>query len=216
MKQCVWMVLLGVVLPLVTSFVTYTVVSLGSKPIMVDETGALIIMLTLLKLVLLSTQGIFPIDLNALFNSIINKGKRSTTALRASNNRTLYEVPEVDETPCIRRFLCELETVVRTSDNYLPEEPTEAINDRILEEEFDPEVVDPISEMQAEAIRALYREGDPTGELSERGRRALGVVESLTGQACELAYRLCPGRYKPLLVYRTIFDEINMIVHDND
>lgn len=58
--------------------------------------------------------------------------------------------------PCIRRFLCELEVAARTSENYIPKEP-ELVNDRNPDEEAAPEEVDPISEMQVEAIRALYR-----------------------------------------------------------
>lgn len=66
------------------------------------------------------------------------------------------QVPEVQQMPCTRRFLCELETIARTSDNYMPKEP-EALNGRILEEEVAPEEVDPLAEMQIEAVRALYR-----------------------------------------------------------
>ncbi|XP_071526764.1 uncharacterized protein [Panulirus ornatus] len=214
MNRWLWFFLVGVVVPLATSLVTYTFVSMGSNALALDETGALIVILTLIKLVLLSTQGIFPINMNNVFSSII-RGKRSTNYIGAFDNSTLYQVPDVDLMPCIRRFLCELEVAARTSDNYLPKEP-EAVNDRNLDEEVAPEEVDPISEMQAEAIRALYREEDPTGALSERGRRALAVVEALTGPACEVAYRLCPGRYTAPLVYRTIFEEINLMASDQD
>ncbi|XP_045595779.2 uncharacterized protein [Procambarus clarkii] len=215
MRQCIWVFLVGVVVPLVTSLVTYTFVSMGSEALAVDEIGALIIMVTIIKLVLLSTQGIFPIDMNEVLHQIIQRGKRSTNEDGTFNNSSLYQVPAVDEMPCIRRFLCEVEVATRTSDNYLPKEP-EAVNDRILEEEVAPEEVDPISEMQVEAVRALYREEDPTGELSERGRRALQVVESMTGPACEMAYKLCPGRFTAPLIYRTIFEEINLAVSDHD
>ncbi|XP_050691266.1 uncharacterized protein LOC126982961 [Eriocheir sinensis] len=103
------------------------------------------------------------------------------------------QVPEVEGLPCTRRLLCELETAARTSDIYLPRAPKEH-EGRDPSEEEAPQEVDPITEIQIEAVRALYREDDPTGELSERGRRAVKVVEELTGAACETAYRLCPGR----------------------
>ncbi|KAG7173648.1 hypothetical protein Hamer_G025029 [Homarus americanus] len=211
MNRFMWFFLVGVLLPLATSLVTYTFISMGSNALAVDETGALIIILTLIKLVLLSTQGIFPININKVFNNIIERGKRSpgsssrnTNIIGSFDNSTLYQVPEVDVMPCIRRFLCELEVAARTSDNYLPKEP-EVVMDRNLEEEVAPEEVDPISEMQ-----------DPMGDLSPRGLRALAVMEGLTGPSCELAYRLCPGRYTAPLAYRAIFEEINLIVHDYD
>ncbi|MPC61779.1 hypothetical protein E2C01_055855 [Portunus trituberculatus] len=59
-------------------------------------------------------------------------------------------------------------------------------------------------------------EENPTGELSDRGRRAVKVVEELTGSACESAYRLCPGRYTSGMVFQAIFDEINLKTHEHD
>ncbi|XP_069952015.1 uncharacterized protein [Cherax quadricarinatus] len=215
MKQRVLCFLLGVVLPIVSSLVTYSFISFGVKPIPVDETGALICMIILIKLVLLWTQGIFPIDLNGVLFSIYERRERSINGSTINDRHSLYQVPDVEDMPCIRRFLCEMETAAKTSDNYLPKEPA-VVNDRILEEEVAPEEVDPLTEMQVEAVRALYREEDPTGELSERGRRALGVVEGLTGKSCEVAYRLCPGRFTTSLIYRAIFDEINVVIKDED
>ncbi|KAK3887410.1 hypothetical protein Pcinc_008526 [Petrolisthes cinctipes] len=199
----------GVLVPLVTTLVTYTFVSMGSDALVVDDTGALIIMLAFIKLVLLGTQGIFPIDLDAVYNNIINRGKRSI-------NSTAFEVPEVSHTPCVRRFLCELEAAARTSDNYLPRGPNEVDDGRNLDEEVAPEEVDPIHEMQVEAIRALFREEDPTGELSERGQSALAVVGALTGTVCEEAYALCKGRFTAPMAYKAIFEEINMVIRDHD
>lgn len=65
-------------------------------------------------------------------------------------------MPDVEALPCTRRFLCELEAAARTSDKYLPQEPQEH-EGRDPSEEVAPEEVDPITEMQIEAVRALYR-----------------------------------------------------------
>ncbi|KAK8393558.1 hypothetical protein O3P69_006710 [Scylla paramamosain] len=199
-----------VVLPLASALVTYTFVSMGSDPVTLDDTGALILMLAMAKLLLLSTQGIFPVDLNEVFYDLVYRAPRD-----AEERNNLYKVPDVEALPCTRRFLCELEAAARTSDNYLPRGPEEH-EGRNPNEEAAPEEVDPITEMQIEAIRALYREEDPTGELSDRGRRAVKVVEGLTGSACESAYRLCPGRYTSGMVFRAIFDEINLKAHKHD
>lgn len=67
-----------------------------------------------------------------------------------------HQVPEVEGLPCTRRLLCELEAAARTSDNYLPRPPKEH-EGRDPSEEETPEEVDPISEIQIEAVRALYR-----------------------------------------------------------
>ncbi|KAK4329110.1 hypothetical protein Pmani_000521 [Petrolisthes manimaculis] len=208
-----WWWLAGVVsvvlVPLVTTLVTYTFVSMGSDALVVDDTGALIIMLAFIKLVLLGSQGIFPIDLNPIYEKIVGRRKRSI-------NSTAFEVPEVRHTPCVRRFLCELEAAARTSDNYLPRGPNEVDDGWNLDEEVAPEEVDPIHEMQVEAIRALFREEDPTGELSKRGQSALAVVGALTGQVCEEAYALCKGRFTAPMAYKAIFEEINLVISDHD
>lgn len=216
MRRGVLLLLVGVVLPLVSSFITYTFISMGNNALEVDETGALLIILTLIKLMLISTQGVFPINMNELFTNLMSRGKRSANSIVEFDNSTLYQVPEVDLMPCTRRFLCEMEMAAKTSDNYLPSKGPAVTGDRNLEEEVAPEEVDPLTELHIEAIRALYREEDPTGELSPRGQRALEVMEGLTGPVCEKAYRLCPGRYTSSLIYRTIFDEMNLVVHSHD
>lgn len=78
------------------------------------------------------------------------KLRRSINALSSS------QVPDVETLPCTRRFLCELEVAARTSDNYLPQEP-QVHEGRDPSEEVAPEEVDPITEMQIEAVRAIYR-----------------------------------------------------------
>ncbi|XP_050706827.1 uncharacterized protein LOC126992210 [Eriocheir sinensis] len=200
----------AVMLPLTSALVTYFFLTMLNEPITVDDTGGLIIMLVIAKLLLLSAQGIFPIDLNNVFYGLVYRFPRD-----ADNRNSFYQVPEVEGLPCTRRLLCELETAARTSDIYLPRAPKEH-EGRDPSEEEAPQEVDPITEIQIEAVRALYREDDPTGELSERGRRAVKVVEELTGAACETAYRLCPGRFTAPMYYRVIFEEINFKAHDHD
>ncbi|XP_050690707.1 uncharacterized protein LOC126982580 [Eriocheir sinensis] len=202
--------MVAVVLPFASALVTYTFVSMGNEALAVDDTGGLIIMLVLAKLLLLSTQGIFPVDLNNVLYDLAYRSPRD-----ADNRNSLYQVPKVEGLPCTRRLLCELEAAARTSDNYLPRTPKEH-EGRDPSEEEAPEEVDPITEMQIEAVRALFREEDPTGELSHRGRRAVKVVEKLTGAACETTYRLCPGRFSAPMLYRAIFEEMNVKVHDHD
>ncbi|ROT85007.1 hypothetical protein C7M84_021598 [Penaeus vannamei] len=213
MRQCWWVCALGVVLPLATSFVLYTFVGLGIA-LEVGETGALLIMITLAKVLLLSSLNIIPVNFNELVEDHMGRDERSTRSVSRINNSSVYQVPEVQQMPCTRRFLCELETIARTSDNYMPKEP-EALNGRILEEEVALEEVDPLAEMQIEVVRALYREEDPTGELSDRGKRGLAVLEGLTGSTCETAYRLCPGRFSAPRIYWTIFEEVNLVVHEH-
>lgn len=217
MRQSILLLLIGVVLPLVSSFITYTLVTLEANATPLGETGGLILSIALLKLMLLATTGIFPVNLNDLFKNILGlkRKKRDDGTSMEYDNSILYQVPEVELMPCTIRFLCELEVAAKTSDNYLPQ-PPQVMNGRILDEEVAPEEADPLTELQIEAIRALYREEDPTGELSGRGRQALTVLEKLTGPSCEKAYNLCPGRYTIPLVYRTVFDEINLVVHDEN
>ncbi|ROT67896.1 hypothetical protein C7M84_013989 [Penaeus vannamei] len=214
MRRAVFFFLFGVVLPIVTSLVTYTLVTLESDPLNLDETGALILTIALIKIIILGGTGVFPIDINKLFDNIVTRGKRSTISSGVIyDNNTLYQVPEVVRMPCIRRLLCHMEMAARTSENYLPKEPA-VIEGRNLEEEVAPEPADPITELQIEAVRALFKEEDPTGELSPRGNRALRVIEGLTGEACEAAYNLCPGRFTIPGLYRTLFDEMNFAVHE--
>lgn len=49
-----------------------------------------------------------------------------------------------------------MEMAARTSENYLPKEPA-VIEGRNLEEEVAPEPADPITELQIEAVRALFK-----------------------------------------------------------
>ncbi|CAL4093504.1 unnamed protein product [Meganyctiphanes norvegica] len=146
--------------------------------------------------------------------AFLGRKKRDLNSINDINNTMLYKVPDVSLNPCIRRFLCELETVAKTSDNYLPEEP--AIDyDRIVQEEEAPEQADPLKEMHIEAVRALFRDEDPTGEINLRSRRAVDVMNGLTGgSSCEQAYKQCPGRFSAPMVFRAVFDEFNMEVHD--
>lgn len=65
------------------------------------------------------------------------------------------QVPEVEGLPCTRRLLCELEAAARTSNNYLPRAPREH-EGRNPGDEAAPEEVDPITEIQIEAVRALF------------------------------------------------------------
>ena len=43
--------------------------------------------------------------------------------------------------------------------------------------------------------KLIYREDGGTGDLTPSTSRALGLMEGLTGASCELAYKLCPGRW---------------------
>nr|XP_027236728.1 uncharacterized protein LOC113827972 [Penaeus vannamei] len=113
-------------------------------------------MITLAKVLLLSSLNIIPVNFNELVEDHMGRDERSTRSVSRINNSSVYQVPEVQQMPCTRRFLCELETIARTSDNYMPKEP-EALNGRILEEEVALEEVDPLAEMQIEVVRALYR-----------------------------------------------------------
>ncbi|ROT67895.1 hypothetical protein C7M84_013988 [Penaeus vannamei] len=214
MRQCWWVCALGWCCPWPPPLSFYTFVGLGIDALEVGETGALLIMITLAKVLLLSSLNIIPVNFNELVEDHMGRDERSTRSVSRINNSSVYQVPEVQQMPCTRRFLCELETIARTSDNYMPKEP-EALNGRILEEEVALEEVDPLAEMQIEVVRALYREKDPTGELSDRGKRALAVVEGLTGFTCETAYRLCPGRFSAPRMYWTIFEEVNLVVHEH-
>ncbi|XP_068203856.1 uncharacterized protein [Palaemon carinicauda] len=219
MHRRVIIVFVGIVLPMVSSFITYTFISMGNDELRVDDMGALLITIALIKLMLISTQGVFPIDMNSLFKRIWGREERSVENLGNSlivyNNDTLYQHPEVELMPCTRRFLCEMETAAKTSDKYMPKGP-EVSYDTNPDEEVAPEEVDPLTELHIEAIRALFREEEQTTDLSPRGQKALEVMEGLTGPVCEKAYRLCPGRYTPSLLYRSIFDEMNLMVHDYD
>ncbi|XP_064107026.1 uncharacterized protein LOC135216018 [Macrobrachium nipponense] len=192
---------------------------MGNTALEVDETGALLIILALIKLMLISTQGVFPIDMNTFFKDLWSRQKRELephpNAIALYDNKTLYQHPEVELMPCTRRFLCEMENAAKTSDKYLPRGP-DVSYDTNPDEEVAPEEVDPLSEMHIEAVRALFREDDSPGDLSPRCQKALSIVDGLTGPVCEKAYRLCPGRYTSSLVYRTIFDEMNLVVHDSD
>ncbi|ROT67220.1 hypothetical protein C7M84_014718 [Penaeus vannamei] len=131
MRQCWWVCALGVVLPLATSFVLYTFVGLGIDALEVGETGALLIMITLAKVLLLSSLNIIPVNFNELVEDHMGRDERSTRSVPRINNSSVYQVQQM---PCTRRFLCRVETIARTSDNYMPKEP-EALNGRILEEE---------------------------------------------------------------------------------
>ena len=93
--------------------------------------------------------------------------------------------------PCVRRFLCEIEATVRTSDSYNPQ-PSQNLEDRHPEEEIDVEVVDPLSELYMEAIQALFGHDKPS--TPDKTAKAMRAIESLTGESCERAYKLCHGR----------------------
>ncbi|XP_064107890.1 uncharacterized protein LOC135216450 [Macrobrachium nipponense] len=223
MRRSVLLFIVGVVLPMVSSFITYTLVTLEANAMPLDETGGLIILLAFLKLLLISTTGVFPIDMNSFFSDLMERQRKKRDVIMdgstsSNRNATLYQVPDVDLMPCTRRFLCELETVAKTSDKYLPKRAN-AIDDGEdnwnPEEDVAPEQVDPLSELQIEAARALFRDEDPTGELSERSKKGLAVIEGLTGSVCEEAYRLCPGRFTAPTLYRTFFDEINLEISAN-
>lgn len=96
--------------------------------------------------------------------------------------------------PCLRRLLCEVETAARTSDQY-GQQAVSDVNDRRPEEEVDIDMPDPITELHEEAIRAMFGHNNPDSPDSTPGtRKALEVLNSLTGESCEAAYKLCPGR----------------------
>ncbi|XP_076041988.1 uncharacterized protein LOC143025860 [Oratosquilla oratoria] len=217
------LLLVGVVLPLTSSFITYTFVSMENNAIMLDQTQALIAIIALIKLALLGSTGVFPIDLNQLYRDLAgNRIRRQALrfplqqSLPTTQVAELYQIPEDDWLPCVRRFLCELEVAAKTSDQYEVAEPQidPDDEDRHPEEDVAPPKVDPMQEMHIEALRALYRETDPSGELSTRSSRALRSLEALTGKSCEAAYRNCPGRFTPSGAFNAVFEEINLGVHE--
>ncbi|XP_064107410.1 uncharacterized protein LOC135216202 [Macrobrachium nipponense] len=99
------LIILTVVLPLVSSLVTYAFVSLPDNSISLDLTGSLLLLLVLFKILILGSLGTFPIDLNAVFNK--RKGRRAA--------RHLMDGALVDDLPCTVRILCELETTATPS-----------------------------------------------------------------------------------------------------
>lgn len=89
--------------------------------------------------------------------TLVSPLQRYNTPIETSPPRNLLlQVPEVVRMPCIRRLLCHMEMAARTSENYLPKEPA-VIEGRNLEEEVAPEPADPITELQIEAVRALFK-----------------------------------------------------------
>ncbi|KAF2356746.1 hypothetical protein FHG87_012499 [Trinorchestia longiramus] len=146
------------------------------------------------------------------------RGERSlrnagTNTLEFMNSK-LFKTPDVSHTPCIRRFLCEIETVIRTSDDF-GERPSDNDVDRHPEEEVDVEYPDPQLELYTEAVRALYGYDSPSApDSSPAMEKVLALMQSLTGKSCEKAYKLCPGRYTAPMVFKIIFNEVGFRAMD--
>ncbi|XP_042213277.1 uncharacterized protein LOC121860265 [Homarus americanus] len=105
-------VTLTAILPLVCSLVTYTFVSLPDNSIALNQNGALLALLVLLKIFVIGATGRLPIDLNKLFS-----GRRSRRDATYVDQEDL-----VEDLPCTVRILCELETAARTAmDDLLPD-----------------------------------------------------------------------------------------------
>ncbi|XP_018011412.1 uncharacterized protein LOC108668681 [Hyalella azteca] len=239
-----WVVLgLSLLLPMVSSFVTYIFISMLTKPIALDTTQATILCLALMKMALLASTGIFPVNMDLLFEQVFGTGtypsdddatttevpleepdldadprsERDRRAVDSAGNiftPFLYKVPDVAKTPCLRRFLCEIETVIRTSDDF-ENKPSENDADRHPEEEVDVESSDPQIELYTEAVRALYGYDSPSApDSSPATERALSLMQSLTGKSCEEAYKLCSGWYTAPMVFKVVFDELGFRAKD--
>ncbi|XP_018011398.1 uncharacterized protein LOC108668666 isoform X2 [Hyalella azteca] len=213
-------ILLGwlVLLPVVSSFITYTLVVFKTNPIVLDTTQASLLSLALLKLVLLGGLRVFPINLNELFSQAL--GNTEFREKRDVNNATEHipslrhkELP-VAAFPCLRRMFCEIETTAKTSDSY-GETASQNDVDRHPEEEVDVEALDPQIELYTEAVRALYGYDSPTApDSSPATERALSLMQSLTGKSCEEAYKLCSGRYTAPMIFGKLFKELTVRIKD--
>ncbi|KAF2361283.1 hypothetical protein FHG87_007963 [Trinorchestia longiramus] len=250
-----WIIVaLSLLLPMVSSFITYTLVSMFSRPIALDTTQATLVCLALMKTLLLGATGVFPIDLNLIFKQVLGEGgfypdeeevttqtsvtdeeeksteedsvedqeaRRSGRSRRNSDrnnsniiNNMLFTTPDVSHTPCIRRFLCEIETVIRTSDDFNAR-PSENVVDRHPEEEVDVESPDPQLELYTEGVRALFGYNRPSHpDSTPSTKKVLALIQALTGKSCEKAYKLCLGRYTAPMVFKVIFDEVGFRAKD--
>ncbi|XP_066952258.1 uncharacterized protein [Macrobrachium rosenbergii] len=88
------LIILTVVLPLVSSLVTYAFVSLPDNSISLDLTGSLLLLLVLFKILILGSLGTFPIDLNAFFQK--RKGRRAARHLMDGVNAATRYSPTRD------------------------------------------------------------------------------------------------------------------------
>ncbi|KAL7643957.1 UNVERIFIED_CONTAM: hypothetical protein RMT77_005969 [Armadillidium vulgare] len=195
------------VLPLASAFITYVFSIMGDKTIQLDEVQSLILIIALIKLMLLGGTGIFPINLNEIFTVFHTNLTNRITRTEIS----FYKLPIGDKFPCTRRMLCETEMIARSSDSYTETEPL-IDNDRNLEEEVNPLQEDPFTAIHIEAVKAFYREDGE--ELTDKTKKALELIESLTGRHCEEAYRRCQGRFNAPAYIRVILDEFHFKVKE--
>ncbi|KAK7069862.1 hypothetical protein SK128_021070 [Halocaridina rubra] len=88
MRRKILFFLLGIVLPLVSSFITYTLVTLETNALQLDDAGALVI-----TIILIERDRNLPIDLNQIAKDIYDKArnKRDVTAPNFDNS-SLYQV----------------------------------------------------------------------------------------------------------------------------
>jgi len=209
MRPLLWA--LAVAVPLTSALVTYTFVSSHSNGIQLDATQSAIVCLALIKLVLLGSTGVFPINLDDMFDKTWWPFSRRS---RRAVQDNMFQMPAVGKMPCMRRLLCEVETAARTSDQY-GVEAAEGVNDREASDEVNPEKVDPLSEVYIEAVRAMYGHNTPDSpDCTEHTDRAFRLMHDINGQHCEQAYRLCPGRYTAPMIFKAVLDEIGLHAED--
>jgi len=204
---------LYLLVPLTTAFVTYTFVSAMNNPISLDSTQAAIVCIALIKLVLLGSTGVFPIDLDDVFRRVW-KPFTDHEIYKRDLSPPSFQAPPVSHMPCLRRLLCEVETAARTSDQY-NQEAVEGVNDRDPKDEVSPERPDPLSEMYIEAVRAMYGHSEADSpDCTADTDRAFRLLHSVNGKNCEEAYRLCPGRHTAPMVFKSVLDEIGLRAKD--